>query len=100
MIDVCQAIERKFSVSLEAFGRGAAENRLVGFVAGVRVHGGDNSGAARNLLQPGVEESIQQPVAERLVKVANFPEFFLDVAVIDLFLLKLQSVGGGGALLH
>src|SRR5260370_2538479 len=100
MIDVCQAVERKFSVSLEAFGRGAAENGLIGFVAGVRVHGIDNSGAAGNLLQAGVEESIQQAVAEGLVEIANFPEFFLYVAVIDLFLIKLQSLGGLVAHLH
>src|SRR5207237_9621344 len=85
MIDVGEAIESQFAIALETFGRRAAVDLFVGFVAGVRAHGINQAAATGDLLERGVNESGKHPVREGLVKIANVPELFFDVTLLDLF---------------
>ena len=64
MIDVGEAIESEFAVTFEAFGRGAAVDFFIGFVAGVRAHGINQAAAAGDLLERGVKESAKHAVLE------------------------------------
>src|SRR2546428_9539665 len=54
--------------------------------------------SSRNKLQRSVEHASVESVLESLVHVAGFPEFVLDPAALDFFLVLAQSRGGGIAL--
>ena len=47
-----------------------------------------------DLLQAGIDKSVQQTVLEALVEITDFPEFILDIARVDFFLVVAE--GGGG----
>jgi len=66
----------------------------------VRVHRIDQATPARNELQSGVEQAAVQAVFEGLVKIANRPEFFLDVALLDFSRKGTQSLRRGIARLE
>ena len=83
VVDVGKAIESELTIAFEAFGPGAAVDFFVGFVARMGAHGIDQAAAAGDLLKRGVKESAQHTVLKRLVKIANLPELFLDVALFD-----------------
>src|SRR5438445_10599502 len=54
--------------------------------------------SSRNKLQRSVEHASLESVLESLVHVADFPEFVLDPAALDFFLVLAQSRRGGLAL--
>ena len=85
VIDVGEAIEGEFAVAFEALGRGMAIDLVIVLVAGFGAHGIDEAATAGDELQAGVEEAAVESVFEGLVKIADGPEFFFDVALLDFF---------------
>src|SRR2546421_351977 len=83
VVDVGKAIEGQLAIAFEAFGRGAAVDLLVSFVARVRAHGVDQTAATGDLLKRRVNKPAKHAVLKRLVKIADLPKFFLDVALFD-----------------
>src|SRR6202008_1431850 len=84
-IHVSEPVEGEFSIAFEAFRRRVAVNFVIVLVARFAAHGIDQAAAAGDELQAGVEESAVESVFERLVKIADSPEFFLDIALFDFF---------------
>jgi hypothetical protein len=83
VVDVGEAIKRQFAIAFEALGRGTAIDFPVGFVARVRAHGINQAAAAGNLLKRSVKKTSQHAVLEGLMKIADLPELFFDVALLN-----------------
>src|SRR6266705_3849893 len=85
MIDVRQPVERKLSVALEPFRRRPPVDFLVCLVPGVRAHRIDQAAATGEKLQTGVKKSAEHAVLKGLMEIADLPQLFLDVALLDFF---------------
>ena len=77
---------------LKRWRRGMAVDVVIVLVAGFGAHGIDEAAAAGDELQAGVEEAAVEAVLERLMEIADGPEFFFDVALLRLFCGKALSV--------
>src|SRR5271169_6298820 len=75
MVDVGEAVEGEFAVAFEAF----------------------RGGAAGDLLESGMEEAAEHAVLKGLMKIANLPEFFFDVALLDFLREGAEGFYGGVA---
>ena len=95
VIDVGQAIEGELAVAFEAFGRGVAVDFVIVLVASIDAHGIDQAAAAGDELQAGVEQTAEKTVLEGLMKIADGPEFFLDVALLDFLGESAEGFRGG-----
>src|SRR6516225_6552199 len=95
VVDIRQAIKSQFTVALEAFRSRPAMNLPVRLISWVRAHGIGQAVPACDFLKRGENKSIEQAVAKGLMEVAYFPEFSLDVTVVDLVLVQLQRLRGG-----
>src|SRR5205807_214058 len=85
VVDVGKAIEGELAVAFEPFRRRAAVDFFVGFVARVRAHWIDQAAATGDLLNCGVKKTAKHTVLKRLVKIADLPKLFFDVALVDSF---------------
>src|ERR1700730_2236713 len=91
VIYVRQTVKGQFAVTLKAFWlalRSAhcrAIELFVGLVARMSAHGIDEAAASGNELQAGVEQSREQTMLEGLMKIANLPKLFFDVALLHFF---------------
>src|ERR1700722_12929536 len=100
VIDVRQTVKGQFAVALEAFwlalriARCRAIEFFVSLVAGVIAQGIDEPAPARNELQAGLKQSRDQAMLEGLMEIANFPQFFFDVALLDLLREYAQRFRG------
>src|SRR5579864_4332194 len=95
VVDVGQAIEGKFAVAFEAFWGGAPVDFFVVLVPGFGVHGVDEAAAAGDLLEGGVDEAAEHAVLKRLMEIADLPEFFFDIALLDLLREGAERFGCG-----
>src|SRR5258708_12252537 len=77
MIDIGQAVERKFPVAFKSlFGICSplrAIQLFVLFVSDLRAHRVHQSTPARNLLERSLNKSAQHAMLERLVEIPNLP---------------------------
>src|SRR5882757_7363758 len=94
MIDVGEAVESEFAVSRETRLGELAVDFPVGFVADVCAQGIDEAASASNLLKCSVDEAGKLAVREALMEVADFPQFFFDVAIFDFGLEGSERFGG------
>src|SRR5258708_1106916 len=87
MIDIGQAVERKFPVAFKSlFGICSplrAIQLFVLFVSDLRAHRVHQSTPARNLLERSLNKSAQHAMLERLVEIADLPELVANVALFD-----------------
>ena len=94
MVDVRQPIERQPPVTLEALWRRPAVNLIKGLVPRLGMHGIEQTAPTSDFLQSRKNKSFQQTVVEGLMEIANLPQFFLDVALVDFVLVKFQRLRG------
>src|SRR5437660_11875216 len=85
VVDVGKAIEGELAVAFEPFRRRAAVDLLVSFVARVRAHGVDQTAATGDLLKRRVNKPAKHATLKRLMKIADLPKLFFDVALFDSF---------------
>src|SRR5579859_3158806 len=97
VVDVAKAVESELTIAFEAVGSGATVDFLVGFVAFVGGHGVDEAAAAGDLLESGVDEAAEHAVLEGLVEIADLPQFFFDVTLLDFFGEGAERFCGGVA---
>src|SRR6202162_3511070 len=96
MIYVRQTVEGQFAVALEALWivlrsvRRRAVEFFVGFVAGMVAHGIDEAAATRNELQASLEQPRDQTMLEGLMEIADLPQLFFDVALLDFLGKRAQ----------
>ncbi len=83
VVDVGEAVESEFAIAFKTLGSGAAVDFLVVLVAGFGMHGIDEAAAAGDLLESSMEEAAEHAVSKGLVEIADLPEFFFDVALLD-----------------
>src|ERR1700719_1704376 len=103
MIDIGQTVKGQYAIALKAFRlalRSAGRRVIalfVGVIASMRAHAIDESPPTGNELQAGLEEPRDQTMLERLVEIADFPQLFFDVALLDFFGKRTQRFRGGVA---
>src|SRR5262249_60498660 len=87
VIDVREAIEGEFSITGKTRSGGSAVDFLVCFVAFMCSHGIDQAAATRDLLKCSIDEAFELPMGKALMEIADPPQFFFDVAILDFRLV-------------